>query len=71
MSTKIALIGAGSMARHHLPLMIEKGAEILVICEPSSNNYEQTVAKLDELKVPPAPKRTPPCPIAGTVQRRT
>ncbi len=55
MSTKIALIGAGGMARHHLPLMIEKGAEISVICEPSSNNYELTVQRLDELGAAPPP----------------
>ena len=55
MFTKIALIGAGGMARHHLPLMIEKGADIRVICEPSANSYEQTLAKLDELDVPPPP----------------
>ena len=55
MFTKIALIGAGSMARHHLPLMIEKGADIRVICEPSSNSYEQTLAKLEELGAPPPP----------------
>ena len=55
MFTKIALIGAGSMARHHLPLMIEKGADIRIICEPSSNSYEQTLAKLEELDVPPPP----------------
>ena len=55
MPTRIALIGAGGMARHHLPLMIEKGADIRVICEPSANSYEQTLAKLEELDVPPPP----------------
>ena len=55
MSTKVALIGSGGMARHHLPLMIEKGAEVCVICEPSADNYERTAAKLEELNaaVPP------------------
>lgn len=55
MTTKIALIGAGGMARHHLPLMIEQGAELIVICEPSSNNYELTAEKLESLGVTPPP----------------
>jgi predicted dehydrogenase len=53
--TKVALIGAGGMARHHLRLMVEQGAEITVICEPSSSSYEATVNKLEELGVPPPP----------------
>ena len=61
MTTKTALIGAGSMARHHLPLMIETGADIRVICEPSSNNYELAAEKLQELGAPVPPKRTRPC----------
>ena len=55
MATKIALIGAGGMARHHLPLMVEEGADIRVICEPAANNYELTVEKLTELGAPPPP----------------
>ena len=55
MSTKTALIGAGGMARYHLPLMIEKGADIRVICEPSANNYELALAKLEELGAPLPP----------------
>jgi len=66
MSTKIALIGAGSMARHHLPLMIEKGADIRVICEPSASHYELTLAKLDELKAPPPPNEPD---LAGLLER--
>ena len=49
MRTKTALIGAGGMARYHLPLMIETGADIRVICEPSSDNYERSLEKLQEL----------------------
>lgn len=49
MSTRTALIGAGGMARHHLPLMIETGADIRVVCEPSSNNYELALARLEAL----------------------
>ncbi len=43
------------MARHHLPLMVEAGADIRVICEPSSANYEATLATLAELGVPRPP----------------
>jgi predicted dehydrogenase len=53
--TKVALIGAGGMARHHLSVMIEKGAEITVICEPSSTNYELTLEKLEQLGAPLPP----------------
>lgn len=55
MTTRIALIGAGNMARHHLPLMLESGADIRVICEPSSDNYEITLDKLAELGAPSPP----------------
>ena len=43
------MIGAGKMARHHMPLMVETGADIRVICEPSSDNYERSLEKLQEL----------------------
>ncbi len=55
MSTRTALIGAGGMARYHLPLMVETGADIRVICEPSSNNYELALAWLEELGGPSPP----------------
>ena len=55
MSTRVALIGAGTMARHHLPLLVEFGADIRVICEPSSNNYELTLEMLEELGGPAPP----------------
>ena len=55
MAVKTVLIGAGGMARHHLPRMIETGADIIVVCEPSSDQYEQTCAKLDELGVTAPP----------------
>ncbi|MDE2908719.1 MAG: Gfo/Idh/MocA family oxidoreductase, partial [Chloroflexota bacterium] len=55
MTTRTALIGAGKMARHHLPLMVEAGADIRVICEPSSENYQLTCARLTELGEPPPP----------------
>ena len=55
MTTRTALIGAGNMARNHLPLMLESGADIRVICEPSSDNYEITLDKLAELGAPSPP----------------
>ena len=55
MNTRTALIGAGGMARYHLPLMIETGADIRVVCEPSGDNYERTAAKLEELGAVPPP----------------
>ena len=55
MPTRLALIGAGNMARNHLPLMIEAGADIRVICEPSDDNYELTLRRLKELGGPSPP----------------
>ena len=55
MTTRTALIGAGNMARHHLPLMVEAGADIRVVCEPSSDNYELTLAWLAQLGAPSPP----------------
>lgn len=43
------------MARNHLPLMLEAGADIRVICEPSSTNYELTLERLAELDGPAPP----------------
>ena len=57
MTTRTALIGAGGMARHHLPLMIESGAEIRVVCEPAGSSYELTAAKLAELGAPVPPNQ--------------
>ncbi|MCY4070741.1 MAG: Gfo/Idh/MocA family oxidoreductase [Chloroflexi bacterium] len=55
MITRTALIGAGGMARRHLPLMIKTGADLRIICEPSSKNYEDTLELLEELGAPPPP----------------
>ena len=41
--TKIALIGSELVARYHLERMIEQDAEVAVIYEPASNNYELTL----------------------------
>ncbi len=54
MPTKVALIGAGGMARaYHLPRMIEQDADIRIICEPSGDNYERFAAAMAELGAPP------------------
>ena len=55
MTIRTALIGAGNMARHHLPLMLDTGADLRVICEPSSENFELTCDRLAELGAPPPP----------------
>lgn len=50
MSTKIALIGAGGMARqYHLPRILALGAHIRVICEPSGDNYERFATAMADL----------------------
>ena len=43
------------MARHHLPLMVEAGADIRVICEPSPGNYALARDELAELGAPAPP----------------
>jgi predicted dehydrogenase len=57
MSTPIraAIIGAGGMSRHHIPLMLELNTEIVVVCEPSTVQYELTCAKMKELGAPIPP----------------
>jgi len=49
------MIGVGGMARMHLPVMLEKGAEIRAICEPSLPNYKLAAARLAELGAPVPP----------------
>ena len=66
MKTRTALIGAGGMARHHLPLMIEGGADIRVICEPSPQALELTLEKLNELGVAAPPQESD---VAAMLQR--
>lgn len=58
MKTRVALIGAGGMARKfHLPLMLETGADIRVICEPSAQNYELYADAMSELGAQPPPNQ--------------
>ena len=58
MKTRLALIGAGGMARsHHLPLMLETGADFRVICEPSAQNYELFADAMCELGASPPPNQ--------------
>lgn len=57
MKTVIATIGAGGMARNHLPVMLETGADIRVICEPSAQNYELYADAMSELGAQPPPNQ--------------
>ena len=57
MKTRIATIGAGSMARHHLKVMLETGADIRVICEPSAQNYELYADAMSKLGADPPPNQ--------------
>ena len=57
MKTRIATIGAGGMARHHLRVMLETGADIRVICEPSAQNYELYADAMSKLGADPPPNQ--------------
>lgn len=57
MKIRIATIGAGGMARNHLPVMLESGADIRVICEPSAQNYELYADAMSELGAQPPPNQ--------------
>ena len=57
MKTRIATIGAGGMARHHLKVMLETGADIRVICEPSAQNYELYADAMSTLGADPPPNQ--------------
>jgi hypothetical protein len=46
MTVRTLLIGAGGMARSHLPLMIQHGAQIVAVCEPSQEQYALTCERL-------------------------
>ena len=52
---RTCLVGAGLMARAHLGVMLENGAEVRAICEPSEAAYKETCEKLTELgaAIPP------------------
>lgn len=52
---RACLIGAGGMARYHLERMIELNTEIVVVCEPSAEQYRLTCAKLEALGAPIPP----------------
>ncbi len=54
---RVALIGAGSMARHHLRQLLKMQAttKVAALCEPSSANYAQAAAIFKE-----AGRRPPP-----------
>ena len=52
-----AMIGTGGMARHHTHRILEQQAstQIRVVCEPSSNAYEQFCEIYDEAGLTPPP----------------
>lgn len=52
---RTAIIGAGGMFRHHLPRMLELNTDIVVVCEPSPEQYQQTAEKFKLLKAPVPP----------------
>lgn len=57
MKTRVALIGAGGMARNHLRIMLETGADIRVVCEPSAQNYELYADAVSEMGASPPPNQ--------------
>lgn len=57
MTVRTLLIGAGGMARSHLPLMIQHGAQIVAVCEPSQEQYALTCERLDSLEHPLPPNQ--------------
>ncbi len=52
---RAALIGAGGMARHHIPRMLALGTQIVAVCEPSDAQYQLTCDKLKSLDAPIPP----------------
>lgn len=51
---RTVMIGCGGMARHHIRNMIkmQKTTQISVVCEPSSQAYEDTAAMFEEAGLP-------------------
>ncbi len=56
--TRLAIVGAGGMARHHLKSIVKMRnvLEITAICEPSGDNYEKAAEIFEEAGLP-----VPPC----------
>ena len=56
--TRLAIIGAGGMARHHLTSMVKMRDTLTItaICEPNGNNYEKAAEIFEEAGMP-----VPPC----------
>lgn len=55
--TRVAMIGVGGMARHHLRLMLrapEKN-QVVVVSEPSPESYEKTAQLFQEFELDPPP----------------
>ncbi|MDX1523791.1 MAG: Gfo/Idh/MocA family oxidoreductase [Anaerolineae bacterium] len=56
-TTRMAFIGCGGMARHHLRRMLADHTkiEVPVVCEPSASAYQKTVERFEEADQPPPP----------------
>ena len=56
-SVKLAMIGCGGMARHHLRTILQQGdtTEVAVLCEPSPTALAETVKIFEEAGVTPPP----------------
>lgn len=57
--TRLAMIGVGGMARHHIDLILKQTdtTEISVICEPSPQQYQQACALFEAEGVTPPPNQ--------------
>lgn len=56
---KVAMIGCGGMARHHIRQMLKQSesTEITVLCEPSAEQYAASAAVFSEAGLPPPPNQ--------------
>jgi len=57
--TRVVLLGAGGMARHHVRTMLQQrdATEIVAVCEPSAGQYAQTAALFTAEGLAPPPNQ--------------
>ena len=53
--TRAGIIGAGSMARHHIKAMLQLETDIIAVCEPSANEYDKTCQIFIDCEIEPPP----------------
>jgi len=54
--TRLGFIGMGSMARHHLDVILERGdTQVAAICEPSTPAYDTAAAEFRRRRLPVPP----------------